>query len=226
MVWAILISILLLSTGLILYFLNFHSSLSSDPSQWAYFSSYLSTFVSLSTLILLGPISYFTYKATVAFNNLQSTPLLDFTVRYKSGEDATDDWYLINCSHAVARNISVRFSIDGQHFSKWVACYALIGGTEIELPWLKFASRIEVYYTDAFSDSYFLMVYENLASEYDIISKSNFHNVLTNRLNHANLIIKLTEFNSIKKQDYHHILTNSIDYVNHFAIPVGLFHVG
>ena len=215
---AIVLSITLLFIGLISYYNNFDKVISTEPAEWADFATYLSLFVSISNLIFLGVISYITYKTTSTFNNLQTTPLLDFTVKYV---DDKDSWYLINCSNASARNISVRFHSDNI-VSKWVACYSIVGSSELELPWLRFATKIEAAYTDAMSENYFITSYENLTGEFDKISKSQFETILPNRLNNVNLLLAL-KLNKINRQaNFRFDYSNINDYINDFAIPVGL----
>jgi len=124
--------LLIFIVGLLTYFWAFHGSPSNKSSDWADFSTYLSLFLSIGSLIVISYFSFLTYsinersvklteqsveltnqstllsvKVTEANENLnkhQTTPILD--VFYdKSTFDSylpTQSHYLINCSNDAA----------------------------------------------------------------------------------------------------------------------------
>lgn len=129
----------------------------------SYFASYHGYFLALVNVILIGFISYRVYQSTDTFNKFQMSPILDFTVKNR------ENWFLINCSNAAARNISIRF---GGKFNKiadneesdisgWVACLSLRGGEEMELNWLKYAFWIEVVYANPTNSSFYKSRFED-----------------------------------------------------------------
>ena len=79
-VFAVIAACFPVIVGFVIYFFKFSSGFSIDSKNWAEFGTFNRFFVNVSSLILIGIISYVTYKTTHTFNNLQVTPILDFTV--------------------------------------------------------------------------------------------------------------------------------------------------
>ena len=201
LILVLLIVFLLLAIGLITYFWNFHSNISTKSEDWSNFSHYLDFFVSFASLILIGYVSILTHSinersAATATDNLnasrrfyryQMMPILDLSVE-RSHQDFyptyPDSWYIINCSLAAARNISLKFWI-GQQESSCITLYSMSEKAKLELPWLRTASKIQLYYSDATAESFYVFEMEDLRGiikeitkpEFDLLSKEKHCNV-------------------------------------------------
>ncbi|MPR35949.1 hypothetical protein [Salmonirosea aquatica] len=154
--------------------------------QISHFASYHGYFLAFVNVILIGFISYRVYQSTDTFNRFQMSPILDFTVKNR------ENWFLINCSNAAARNISIRF---GGKFSKteqndefdisgWIACLSLKGGDEMELKWLKYVVWIEIVYANPTNNIFYKIRYEDLRmSNYCRISSEEMEDIISDRYN-------------------------------------------
>lgn len=126
-----------------------------ELEQLAYFSTYQGYFLALVNVILVGFISFLVYRSTDSFNKYQMSPILDFSVKQ------VNTWYLMNCSNAAARNISIRFYGD-YGTSSWISCLTLAGGGELELKWLRNIIWIEVVYANPTNTIYKLARFDLL----------------------------------------------------------------
>jgi hypothetical protein len=168
----------------------------------SHFASYHGYFLALINVFLIGFISYRVYQSTDTFNRFQMNPILDFTVRN------IENWFLIHCSNAAARNISIRF---GGNFSEteqneelaisgWIACLSLKGGDEMELKWLKYAVWIEIVYADPTNNIFYKIRHEDLRMSNPIIISSEEMEAVTNdRYNFFDIDMRFEDYFDQKK---------------------------
>lgn len=141
-----IVCVAVISVALFKYFNNFSQGFSEKQSDWGAFGDYINPFLTLINVILLVWIGFLTLQTTDHYNRLQIRPLLDFMVASPSDFKPyiSDSWYLLNCVNAPARNIRLKFHIGERFESRWIACYSMNGNSQLELPWLRYASRIEI----------------------------------------------------------------------------------
>ena len=183
--WIIVISILIIISGFILYFsgsillylvdYNSHiSDISSDLANFAIFNNY---FLGLISLILLGYISFITYRTTNNFYNIQLRPLvfatLDKPERIQKNHNNLS-WYVVNGAKSPALNLIVRFSKDPHRYTKWVACTSLAEKQRLELFWVRPALKIEICYSDVTEENFYFYEYQDLSGKTKKIEKSEY----------------------------------------------------
>jgi len=223
----LIISLLILSGGFFLYFSHFNGQYSSKVDDWANFATFNGYFVNVLTLLILGYISFITYKATNNFNKLQIRPLLYLTVDYPQQIKNTfkDSWYVVNGANYPAINLLVRFTQDrqSQTFSKWVSCTSLSGTDKKELFWVHFADVIEICYSDLTEEKFYLLEYKDYNGKIKPISKTeyaaNLSEAITNRANNiTHLRDKFEKF--IHDQRVSGVANPMDNYTNGFIKPL------
>ena len=206
----LLLVFLLLAIGPITYFLNFHNKISNKSEDWSNFSHYLDLFVSLASLILIGYVSILTHRinetateiardnlnASARFYKYQMMPVLDLSSE-RSHQDFyptyPNSWYIFNCFIAAARNISLKFWM-GSDESLCISLYSMAEKTKLELPWLRNDSKIQIYYSDATSESYYLFEMVNLRGTTKELSESEFNSVRNEKyLNISDVMLDFRE---------------------------------
>lgn len=160
----IFIIIILISVSIYLYIRKFGGDLSNSHERWGQFGDYLNVIINFSIGILVGYISWITYKTTNNFNALHTTPILSFLVKPSDDKRLIDSWYLLNLTEAGAKDVYIKFWVDDK-VSKWIKCFSIPGTSEIQLPWLRFAVKIELYYTDTFGKKFYNLKYQDLSGD-------------------------------------------------------------
>jgi hypothetical protein len=158
--------------------------------EWANFASFNGYFVNVLSLLIIGYISFITYKATNNFNKLQISPLLYLTIDSPSQvKNLKDCWYVINGANYPAINLLVRYTFDRKinEYSKWVSCTSLSGNDKKELFWIHWADKIEICYSDLTQERFYLLEYVDHNAKNKPISEkeyvSNFNDAIANREN-------------------------------------------
>lgn len=212
--------------GLILYFNNVNSTLSTNSKVLADFATFNSYFLSIASTLLLGGISFFGYIATSRYNKAadEYNKLLIKPVLYANNITKTNRssaleytypvWVLGNASKHPAINMLVRHTITkpNEHgplqigSTRWVSCSSLAGDQSIELFWIYYAYNIEICYTDATEENYYLSTIANLRVKTESISKE-FYDIRIGEAdkNRDNNIINLMEKCSCDKLPSHNI---------------------
>lgn len=192
---SIFLAIFITIIGAISYFIKFNNGWSDSDESWGNFAVYISLFINVSTLLILGAISLNTFRTTDNFNELHTTPLLDLSLESLDNTNGhqvlniPDSWFIINCTDAVARNVTLKFWI-GDIQSIRIACYAILGKSKLALPWLRYASRIQIHYSDAFTGRYFVLDYQNLRGDPVRITQEEFQAVMSEHyVNSGNLLL-------------------------------------
>ncbi len=210
--------------GLILYFYNFHDSLSKNPSDWSYFASFQGIFISIASLILLGYISYMSFKLTDSYYKQQNRPIIEISHgQYKVNENVNLEscWYLINCSKSVARNVIIRFKMNRKEdYSKWVSCYAITDNISQPLIWIHYADVINVCYTDSLYENFYEFEYKDIRGTTKTIHKNIYDEYLKVAENnsHGNISVLHYKFTQLISKNTV-ILNSSDNYLTSFAFP-------
>ena len=192
--------IALIYISISLYVGKFGKYLSSSHERWGQFGDYLNVVINFSIGLLVGYISWITYKTTNSFNKLHITPVLSFSVKPFDDKQLPDSWFLLNLTNAGAKDIYIKFWA-GDKISKWIKCFSIPGNSEIELPWLRFAKKIEIYYTDTFGKKFYNLKYQDLSGDPIEIDKKSWQKFKTDNkdypqewINGADAIL---QFNSV-----------------------------
>ena len=160
----LILIVALMSISISLYVDKFGKQLSSNHERWGQFGDYLNVVINFSIGMLVGYISWITYKTTNNFNKLNITPVLSFLVKPSNDKRLPESWFLLNLTNAGAKDVYIKFWA-GDKISKWIKCFSILGNSEIELPWLRFAAKIEVYYTDTFGKKFYNLKYQDLSGD-------------------------------------------------------------
>jgi hypothetical protein len=191
-IWIVIIIVFLILTfGLTTYFLKYHGPESDKSEDWSHFGHYIEVYVSLASLVLIGFVSIITHEineratkiasqnleASKKFQRIQTMPILDLTVERSHNDffpTYPDSWYVINCSIAAARNISVKFWM-GSTESCYISLYAMGEKAKLELPWIRYASKIQLLYSDPISEAFYLFEMQNLRGTINEINTDEFN---------------------------------------------------
>ena len=176
----LMISFGILSFGLFTYFFNFNGCVSSNDQNWSNFSTYIGLFVNISTLVLIGYISYETFITNNKFNELTHRPFLDLTVEPPSKNlplNIVTAWYIFNCTNAAARNVKLIFWMNDKIKSRFINCYSVPGSKMIELNWLHYIQKFEIYYSDLLEEKFYKLSYQNLSGVTSEISSEEFNQI-------------------------------------------------
>lgn len=183
--WLIIISALIIVGGFLLYFLgsillylaDYNSNISDISSDLANFATFNSYFIGLISVIILGYISFITYRTTNKFNRLQLRPLLFITLDKPEkiqNEFINESWYVENGAKSPALNLIVRFSKDAGKYTKWVSCTSLAEKQRLELFWIRPALKIEICYSDIMEENYYLFEFQDLHGKTKELGKSEY----------------------------------------------------
>jgi hypothetical protein len=200
---------LIISAGLVTYFYKYHGPASNKSEDWSNFAHYMDLYISFASLILIGFISILTHEinersteiarrsleSTARFYRNQMTPILDLSVERSSVDyfpTYQDSWWIMNCSIATARNISLKFWM-GSRESFCITLYSMAEKIKLELPWLKYASKIKLYYSDANSESYYVFEMENIRGTITELNESQFRAIREER--YVNVADVMLDFN-------------------------------
>lgn len=170
----------LLICSLMLYFYVFHYGLSKETGDWANFAVFHGYFINIGTLMLIGYISFLTYKTTNRFNQLQHLPILFFTSEQSKllPDHSFNTYYIRNGSSASALNVIVRYRISREgSFSKWVSCTPIAPDSALEIPWVNYPDTIQVCYSDFTAENYFLYHYEDFVGKNQNLSSKDFDKI-------------------------------------------------
>ncbi len=192
--------------GFFTYFHKFNGELSNNDQNWSSFSTFMSLFVNLASLILIGYISFITFYSTNKFNELTHRPFLDLTVQSTSEVmlfNIVKVWYIFNCTNAAARNIKLVFWMNNNTKSKFIICYSVPGNKMIELNWLHYISKYEIYYSDILEENFYKLTYQNLGGitteisheEFNEIQNKEFFSCTELELRFSNFLKTQTSFN-------------------------------
>jgi len=171
----LLLSVVIVSIPLILYSETF-SDLSNKQDWWGQFGDFLNVFVNIAIGVILGYISYVTYNTTFNYNKLHTTPIISFAVEPKKtigGGDFPESWVILNLTSAGAKDIHLRFFIDDK-ITRWIQCFSMLGNSKVPIPWIRYARRIEVFYSDTFGKRYFQLGYEHLTGNPEEIKREEW----------------------------------------------------
>lgn len=152
---------LVIGSGLLLYFINFNGTLSGKSSDWSNFASFISPFIALANLIIIAWLSIQVYKynkekdtAANAFQKTIEKPILTF--RKSKNNQLGNIWEVCNIGKGAAINLRIADSKVGN--KAWITpvkkCYSLGSGEKLILEWLPFANIICVTYEDVFENKY------------------------------------------------------------------------
>lgn len=206
----IILSVVIISLGLILYFFHFHGNPSNEAGDWADFATFNGYFLSIINLVILGYISYITFQTTQAFNRLQIRPLLFITLdkpeqiigKFK------DSWYVNNGAKNAALNLIVRYTTkrNEKPFTKWVSCTSLAENQRLELFWVHWADTIEISFTDLTNERFYLFEFTDYNGRTRDISEEQYlafaQQASENRDNNmTHMRDKLEQYLSAEKKD-------------------------
>jgi|GEM_PF-5130018 len=187
----------ILAAGLITYFSKYNGPFSAKSEDWGHFAEYIGLYISFASLILIGFVSILTnsinerateiansnLEASTRFYKYQMMPILDLSVE-RSHQDFyptyPDSWYVMNCSIAAARNILLKFWV-GNRESSFILLYSMAEKYKLELPWLRSASKIQLYYSDATCESFYLFEMENMRGAITELSDMQFKDIQQKR---------------------------------------------
>lgn len=152
-------SILIIVSGLILYFNHFNNSYAGSSNEWADFATFNGYFLSIANLIALGYITIIAHKTTMAFNRLQIRPLLFLTLDKPEQIKGQfkDSWFVQNGAKNAALNLIVRYQTErnSDSFTKWVSCTSLGENQKLELFWIHWADKIEICFSDMTNERFY-----------------------------------------------------------------------
>lgn len=162
----IIFSFFLLFFPVLFYFMHFRSgSVSNDPSDWADFSTYLTSFIGLVNVLIVGGLTFVLYrynqqrdyeldkvqKESRRIEEINERPILVFR-KFKSHMFYT----LCNIGHGVALNISIKSSetkITDKWDSSFIA-YSLGSKDEVDMIWTSSCKLLAAEYSDIFGNKY------------------------------------------------------------------------
>jgi hypothetical protein len=150
----LLIPGIILSTGLVSYFVHFHDDFSKIAQDWGSFGSFINPFVTLTNVGLFIFFSLLVYR----YNNSINRPVLTFKTEIEEGVEV---WQIVNIGSGPALNLTVGHKLDNTQDwqSTAVKCYSLGKDDKVSLDWLKGSiDIIGVYYSDIFDERYFAIV--------------------------------------------------------------------
>lgn len=199
--------------GLVTYFLKFNGCISDNDQNWSNFSTYIGLFVNISTLILIGYISYETFITNNKFNELTHRPFLDLTVEPPAKNlplSIVTAWYIFNCTNAAARNVKLIFWMNNNKKSKFINCYSVPGNKMIELNWLHYIQKFEIYYSDLLEENFYKLSYQNLSGitteisieDFNQIRNAEFFSCTELELRFVNFLKTQTSFDPIVYNDF------------------------
>lgn len=178
LIWIIILSIAIISTGLILYFSHFKGAYSNDAGDWADFATFNGYFLSIINLMILGYISYITFQTTHTFNRLQIRPLLFITLDKPEQITGTfkDSWYVNNGAKNAALNLIVRYTTNKntEPYTKWVSCTSLAENKRLELFWVHWADKIDICFTDLTNERFYLFEFMDYNGRTREISQDHY----------------------------------------------------
>jgi hypothetical protein len=163
----ILIVFSLNAFALSLYFSHFNGPLTFESQEWANFSTYISAFINISSLILIGLISYLAYDYNKKNGELILKPILFVVSKQSQKKPSISSWYVINGSKHAALNILVRYTKlkwGADLWTKWVICSSLAEKQEMELFFIREADIIQVCYKDLSERKIYQTDYSNYMS--------------------------------------------------------------
>jgi hypothetical protein len=210
-IWIVLtIVFLIIAVGLTTYFLKYHGPESDKSEDWSHFGHYIEVYVSLASLVLIGFVSIITHEinersTNIANRNLESaekfqkyqmTPVLDLAVE-RSHQDYyptyKDSWFIINCSIAAARNISLKFWLDETE-SFYITLYSMGEKSKLELPWLRYARKIQIVYSDATAKTFYEFEMVDLRGNFKEIASEDYVNKRSEKcVNGANVLLDFND---------------------------------
>lgn len=235
-------SILIILSSAVLYFYKFHGSLSSNSSEWNNFASFISLYVNISSLLLIGYVSYLTYQINkdavkISENSMeisgdslkvtrdgimiQNTPVLDIIndkSNYYPNENVFHS-FIVCLTSCAARNIHIRMylSYGGEELqSYWILMNCIVGNSKIELSWLQKYTRLEICYTNSLDSDFYLYSFNTIRGSHMKIEHNIFH-AWTRK---EGLVITLNEvndlFNKYVIQYWNTSLPNYDSYIDFF----------
>ncbi|MEN6619451.1 MAG: hypothetical protein ABFC28_08155 [Rikenellaceae bacterium] len=203
----IIIAGIIVITGFLLYFWNYHSNFSNSSSDWANFAIFNGYFLNIINMIILGYLYFLVYKTTNEYNKLLIKPILYANNIFKNDKITEPElghyiWVLGNASKHPAVNIIIRHTITKNIGEKtidigttrWISCSSLAGDQSMELFWIYYAYSIEICYTDATEENYYLSTIANLRVTTKTITKEFYEKSIKEAdENQNNNIINLME---------------------------------
>ncbi len=173
----IIFSIIIIAIGLVLYLSRFNSFYSSSSEVWANFATFNGYFLSIINLIILGYISFITFRTTHIFNRLQVRPLLFITL--DKPEQITgifkDCWFINNGAKNAALNLIVRYTTNrNKPFTKWISCTSLGENQRLELFWVHRADKIEICFSDLNNEKFYSFEFMDYNGQTREITKKQY----------------------------------------------------
>lgn len=176
--WIVALCFTFLLSGLVLYFLNFHSDYSKASSDWSNFATFISLFINVISLVLLATISFITFLASNRYNQLQLRPhiYLFEATRVNALLLSPRTWQMTNRSSVPAINVLVRycFNRDEQSWTNWIICFSLGPNLTRELGWVNFADIIEICYTNIENSNSYLYNFKEYTGEERTITQQEY----------------------------------------------------
>ncbi|MBX2971166.1 MAG: hypothetical protein KF803_17500 [Cyclobacteriaceae bacterium] len=186
--WLIPIAILLIP--FILYLCIFNNGLSTDSRHWADFATFMSLFVSIVSMTLLGYISFITWRTTKLFQERQLRPCIFIThsKTVDTGYGVEYTFKMNNSSSVSANNVIVRFLLndknrDHKEWTSWIICFSLGPNEELELGWVTHAETIQISYSDVENQNFYLYEFKDWTGEEKAITKQVYNGYIDNALN-------------------------------------------
>jgi hypothetical protein len=159
----IVICILIVTTGLSIYFYRFHSGLSFQQGVYGTFGDYLNPFLTFISIVLLSYISIRANQLTETFNQIQLQPHLYLTMERSTIVAGDEDWIICNGYDAPGINILVRmtFNRTSGSYTRWVNCFSLGKDLKKEMVWVRWADEIQVMCSDISGRRFFSIIYRD-----------------------------------------------------------------
>lgn len=189
--WILLgFSIIIILVGLSLYFFHFNNGYSNDQTHWGVFGDYINIFLNFASLIILGYISFVTFRTTDTFNRLQIRPILFITLDKPEQIVGSfkDSWYVVNGAKNTALNLIVRFTDNRNSgkFTKWVSCTSLSENQRLELFWIHWADEIEICFTDLTKERFYLFKFMDFNGDTREITRHQYTEFLQQAIENRN----------------------------------------
>jgi hypothetical protein len=156
----LLVCISILGFASFIYFSHFNNGYSVNSSEWRDFATFMSLFVAIINMILMGSIAYTTSKTTAWFQKRQLRPHIYIIEAKNSNRDfefTSRIWQMINSSSVTANNVLVRykFSRNDSDWLRWVNCFSVGSKDKLDLTWIHYADIIEICYSDIETATFF-----------------------------------------------------------------------
>lgn len=158
-------SIVAIIIPFIIYFTSFKGGPSNSSQEWANFSTFWVSFISLANTIAILYLTYYFQKYESDRNSILERPIISISQK----EDRTS-YKISNVGKGSALNIkaycSIKADYDNNFFTEKRICYSLTSNESFDRSWLN-GHLIIIEYTDIFNNKFYSMMENDTLHVFD-----------------------------------------------------------